>query len=167
MNYRKNLYPGLLLSIISIIYLVFSAQIEIFTGSGSTPLNARFMPRLWGSLLLLLSLILVYRGIKQLISTSKSKEDIPEKIKIINLIRENKEVVLSFIALFIYVVTMKYVGFLITTAIYIYIQILILTKKEKRNYVLPAIVAVVFSCSIYFVFVYFFNVLLPAGILNF
>ncbi len=65
MEYKKNLIPGIVLTIFSIIYLVLTSQIKKFSGLGSDPLGARAIPYLWGISLLVLSLILVVRGIKQ------------------------------------------------------------------------------------------------------
>ncbi len=165
MEYRKNLYPGIILTIISAAYLALSGQIEIFTGSGATPLDARFMPRLWGTILLILSLMLVVRGIKQRKNAVASGEISNSKKSLIESISDSREVLLSFVFLAIYVAIMETVGFLISTAIYT--EILILTEKSKRNYIIPLIVAVVFAVGIDFIFVRFLNVLLPAGIFGF
>ena len=97
MEYRKNLYPGIILTIISAAYLALSGQIEIFTGSGATPLDARFMPRLWGTVLLILSLILVVRGIKQRKAAVASGEIDASKKSLIEAIADSREVLLSFV----------------------------------------------------------------------
>ncbi len=55
MEYKKNLIPGVVLAAFSIAYLGCSFQITPFTGLGSTPLDNRFVPWLWGGLLLLLA----------------------------------------------------------------------------------------------------------------
>ncbi len=167
MDYRKNLYPGIVLSIFSIVYIALSGQIQIFTGSGATPLDARFIPRMWGSVLLLLSLILVFRGMKQKIEAKSAGIDVKGGLSLMERVMEGREVILSFVALGIYVVIMKNVGFLISTTAYIYFATLILTPKSKRNYILPLIVAIAFAAGIDFIFVRFLSVLLPMGILGF
>ena len=167
MEYRKNLYPGIILTIISAAYLALSGQIEIFTGSGATPLDARFMPRLWGTVLLILSLILVVRGIKQRKAAVASGEIDASKKSLIESIADSREVLLSFVFLAIYVAIMEPIGFLISTAVYLYAEILLLTEKSKRNYIIPLIVAIIFAVGIDFIFVRFLNVLLPAGIFGF
>ena len=48
MEYKKNLIPGIVLTIFSIIYLVLTSQIKKFSGLGSDPLGARAIPYLWG-----------------------------------------------------------------------------------------------------------------------
>ncbi|MGE4214328.1 MAG: tripartite tricarboxylate transporter TctB family protein [Anaerotignaceae bacterium] len=167
MDYRKNLYPGIVLTVISSVYLAFTGQIAVFTGSGATPLDARFMPRFWGACLLILSLILVLRGIKQRKEAVASGVDFKNGVSLFQQIADNREVVLSFVYLGIYVVTMKGIGFLITTIAFLFGEILLLTPKKDRNYILTFVVALVFACAIDFVFVRFLNVLLPAGIFGF
>ena len=167
MDYRKNLYPGIVLTAISSVYLAFSGQIAIFTGSGATPLDARFMPRFWGTCLLILSLILVFRGIKQRKVAVAAGTDLGNKTSLIQQIIDSREVVLSFVFLGIYVVTIKGIGFLITTIAFLFAEILLLTPKKNRNYILTFVVALVFACAIDFVFVRFLNVLLPTGIYGF
>lgn len=167
MDYRKNLYPGIVLTVITAVYLAFSGQIAIFKGSGATPLDARFMPRFWGTCLLILSLILVFRGIKQRKNAIASGFDLQNKVTIVQQIVDNREVVLTFVFLGIYVAAMKGIGFLITTIAFLFAEILLLTPKNKRNYILTFVVALVFACAIDLVFVRFLNVLLPAGIYGF
>ncbi|MEA5085272.1 MAG: tripartite tricarboxylate transporter TctB family protein [Lachnospiraceae bacterium] len=167
MDYRKNLYPGIVLTVISSVYLAFTGQIAVFTGSGATPLDARFMPRFWGTCILILSLILVFRGIKQRKSAIASGVDLKNKVTIVQQIVNSREVVLTFVFLGIYVVAMKGIGFLITTITFLFAEILLLTPKKDRNYILTFVVAVVFACAIDLVFVRFLNVLLPAGIFGF
>lgn len=167
MDYRKNLYPGIVLTVISSVYLAFTGQIAVFTGSGATPLDARFMPRFWGACLLILSLILVFRGIKQRKEAVASGTNLKSGVTLFQQIVDNREVVLSFVFLGIYVAAMKGIGFLVTTITFLFAEILLLTPKKDRNYILTFVVALVFACAIDLVFVRFLNVLLPAGIFGF
>ena len=82
-------------------------------------------------------------------------------------ISEKREVIASFVALGIYVGLMDLVGFVIMTILYTFVQILILTPKEKwSKNVLPAgIVALVAGFLLYYLFKVQLSVLLPAGIL--
>ena len=52
------------------------------------------------------------------------------------------------------------------TALYVFAEILVLTEKSKRNFLVSAIVAVVVAFVLYFIFVKSLNVLLPGGILK-
>lgn len=168
MEYKKNLIPGVVLGAFSLFYLGSTTQIVPFTGLGSTPLDNRFVPRLWGSILLLLSVILIIRGIKQRKQALESAGGkLPQGENLIGICKENREVLLSFVFLAIYTALLEPVGFLISTAVYVYAEIVVLTNPAKRNWVTPAIVAIVAAVAIDFVFVRFLNVLLPHGIFGF
>lgn len=167
MEYKKNLFPGIVLSLFSAGYIIYATQIEVFTGSGSTPLSARFIPYLWGGCLLLLSIILIFRGIKQRKEAVEKGTIEKKSVNLAGLFKEHYEVILTFIFLAIYIALMESVGFLIMTILFLFGEILILTPKDKRNYIITAIVAIVFSFGIDFIFVRLLNVMLPLGIFGF
>lgn len=167
MEYKKNLIPGIVLTIFSIIYLVLTSQIKKFSGLGSDPLGARAIPYLWGISLLVLSLILVVRGIKQRNLAIKNNTLVKSELNFTGMIKENREIVLTFVSLAVYIALLEPVGFLIMTAVYLFVQTLILTPKEKRNYILTLITSIVIAVALDYVFVCLLNVLLPLGIFGF
>ncbi len=167
MEYKKNLIPGIVLTIFSIIYLVLTSQIKKFSGLGSDPLGARAIPYLWGISLLVLSLILVVRGIKQRNLAIKNNTLVKSELNFTGIIKENREIVLTFVSLAVYIALLEPVGFLIMTAVYLFVQTLILTPKEKRNYIVTLITSIVIAVALDYVFVCLLNVLLPLGIFGF
>lgn len=167
MEYKKNLIPGIVLTIFSIIYLVLTSQIKKFSGLGSDPLGARAIPYLWGISLLVLSLILVVRGIKQRSLAIKNNTFVKSQLNLSSMIKENREIVLTFVSLAVYIALLEPVGFLIMTAVYLFAQTLILTPKEKRNYIVTLITSIVIAVALDYVFVCLLNVLLPLGIFGF
>jgi hypothetical protein len=66
----------------------------------------------------------------------------------------------------LYALLITKVGFLITTTVYLFIQINILSPKQSRKHLMFAIISVVASVVIYYIFVKVFNLMLPAGILG-
>lgn len=65
--------------------------------------------------------------------------------------------------------TISSVGFVISSIVYLFVQILILTPKEKRipkGIALYAVLSVVFCAVVYVIFRFGLNVMLPAGILG-
>lgn len=167
MEYKKNLIPGIVLTIFSIIYLVLTSQNKKFSGLGSDPLGARAIPYLWGISLLVLSLILVVRGIKQRNLAIKNNTLVKSELNFTGMIKENREIVLTFVSLAVYIALLEPVGFLIMTAVYLFVQTLILTPKEKRNYIVTLITSIVIAVALDYVFVCLLNVLLPLGIFGF
>ena len=67
----------------------------------------------------------------------------------------------------LYVLVYNSVGFLISTAVYLFLQILVLCPKEKRNIPLFGTISVLTSVFIYTMFVYVINMPLPKGIFGF
>lgn len=67
----------------------------------------------------------------------------------------------------IYVIAFNEVGFLIATAIYLFLQMLVLTPAEKRNIPLLAGISIAAPVFIYTLFVYVINTPLPKGIFGF
>ena len=166
-KYKQDIIPGIVLMIFSIGYLAMTPSIVEFKGMGSTPLTNRFTPYLWGGALLVLSVWILVRGLL------KRKKFLAEggqikKTSLMGVLKEYREVVASFIALAIYVGLMKFLGFAISTALYVFAQIIILTPKEKwKGTVVPAVITAVLTGGVlFYIFRYLLNVLLPVGILS-
>lgn len=66
----------------------------------------------------------------------------------------------------VYAGCMKSIGFIISTFVYMMIQMFIL-KEGKKNWGLMIGVSLIMSIGIYFIFVNLFDILLPAGVLDF
>lgn len=76
----------------------------------------------------------------------------------------------TFIILFLYAFAMRPVGYLISTFVYLIVQVVLLTQRKKINkkIILKALIlAVVFSVLSDYLFVELLSVPLPAGILGF
>lgn len=76
----------------------------------------------------------------------------------------------TFILLFAYALVLRPVGYLLTTFIYLIIQIILLTEQKKINkklVVKALILSVVFSILSDYLFVKLLSVPLPSGILGF
>ena len=67
-----------------------------------------------------------------------------------------------------YVGLMGLVGFAPMTILYVFVQIMILTPKDKwKKIMVPAIItAVISGVVLFYIFRYLLNVLLPVGILS-
>ena len=74
--------------------------------------------------------------------------------------------VFSAILLLGYVFSIKRLGFLIASAIYMLLQMLLLTVNTKRNYILLIALTIAVPSIIYFGFVKIFYLMLPPGILG-
>ncbi|MBE6904981.1 tripartite tricarboxylate transporter TctB family protein [Marasmitruncus massiliensis] len=158
---HKDLISGIFLLILGVV--MFASAQTIPTGAEMGASSA-FMPKV-------VSVMLIICGALVAIQGRPRKEYVPsEGGKAKDSGRSNyKALVLSLIALVAYIALMPGVGFIITTIVYLFVQILIFAPKEKktkRNLVLFGIVSIIFAITVYFIFVYGFALMLPSGILG-
>lgn len=66
-----------------------------------------------------------------------------------------------------YVLAFQPVGFIISTIVFLFCEMLVLTPKEKRSMPLLAVLALVVPVGIYTLFVYVINTPLPKGLFGF
>lgn len=166
-KYLLDIVPGIVVAIFALLYMSMIPGISVFEGMGATPLTNHFVPYLWGGALLFLGVWLIVRGAMRY-KNFKAAGGMSQKINFKQEISDKREVIVSFVALALYVGLMDLVGFVITTIVYTFVQILILTPREKwrKNYLPAAITALLAGILLYYVFRYTLNVLLPSGILS-
>jgi putative tricarboxylic transport membrane protein len=157
------------LIVFSLVYLYHSLAIRPFTGPGATPLNSAHLPRFWGFCLLLLSAILLFRGIRELLKTgSRDGNQQGWKETLLRFFADNSRAILTFTALIVYLILLNPVGFLITSALYVCVQSCILVRRTtKRLIVVSAITGIISAIAVNYIFVVHLNVLLPRGIIGF
>lgn len=172
MSGRKDILSGAVFAVLDGLYLYFCGDIEPFVGKGTTPLNNQFIPYFWGGFMMLLSVMLIMRGLRQFRREKQGRREEAEKKSAsgsaaAGWICENREVILSFSALFLYILLLGRVGFVIMTALFLTAEILILTPREKRRYAAAAAAGVIVSVLLYFIFGKTLHILLPVGIFSF
>ncbi len=168
-NYKQNLISGTVLFVFAAVYFIMAFDISTFRGLGSTPLTAQFMPKFWGICLLILSALVIIRGARQYSAWKKSPAAEKEGQKDgKSWWYWNYAVVLSFVALALYVALLEPLGFIVATMLYVFFGILAITPPyKKKSYVLAAVIAVVTAVLLDYVFVVLLNVLLPQGLIGF
>lgn len=67
----------------------------------------------------------------------------------------------------LYVIAFNKVGFIISTIIYLFAQILVLTPKEKRNWLTISIISLVTPFALYTLFTHVISSPLPKGLFGF
>ena len=125
-------------------------------------IGSAFVPQLAASLLGILSIILIAQSVA---SKSKAVPSASQKVKPEASAESRKRVLLTFLLILLYLALLESVGFLITTAFYLFFQILVLSRK-KPNLPLYGLIAVFTSLIVYYLFVKVFILFLPAGILG-
>lgn len=151
--------------IVSIFFMVFSAAMMVMAKmlpkSAVMDIGPDFMPMCVGGLTFVLAAVLLFLSVKNF----KMKAAEAEQSERENL--DYKRVLLSFLLILVYVYVLAPVGFIVSTMLYLPVQMLILApadKREKRNVVQLIIISVVFTFVVFFLFRYGFKIVLPAGI---
>lgn len=159
----RDVQAGIFLLFVSVI--MFSATLS-FKKLTTSLVGPAFMPQVIAGLIALMSIAIIVQGVKSVKASraEKSSTDavVEEKPKEEVTYRP---VILTFILMAVYVAVMPFVGFLITTAVYMFIQMMILSDKPERKWLLFVVVSVVASATIYYVFRNVFYVMLPSGLL--
>ncbi|WP_100399565.1 tripartite tricarboxylate transporter TctB family protein [Bacillus sp. FJAT-44742] len=147
-------------------------------------IGAEFAPRLVAIGIFILSIILLIQTIKDWrialkkdeqavseegkLAEEEAQEDIAEDITespVSNAERyKNLGMTVGLIALYFWL--MPIIGFLISTAVYLFVQFGLLAQRKYWNIPLFIILSIVVSTSIYYTFRLGFEVMLPRGILG-
>ncbi len=156
----KDSMAGIFLFVVGTIYFIYSFQIQ-----QATDVGARTLPQFLGMLLIILSVILFAKG---LLAGEQAKADKQDEAhgEQPNYLR----VLLTFILLALFVAILKPVGFCVSSFIYLFLQMMLLVRKENRsNQVLLKVIliALVVSVSLTLIFVKGFSIMLPPGITEF
>ncbi len=78
-----------------------------------------------------------------------------------------KRVLLSFLSILVYTFVLQPVGFLISTIVYLPVQMYILAPGDKRgrkDIAVLMVITLIFTFCVFFLFRYGFKILLPSGI---
>jgi hypothetical protein len=164
-----DLASGSVLLLFSAVLFIGAQQVKTLAVSS---IGSGFFPSVVAVLLALTSVMIIIGGIAQARqpepATGKAKaaagnpadgkpaEDKPRVWGVIG----------TFVLMAFYAILLPKLGFLITTTVYLFVQINILSPNESRKQVLFAIISVVSAVVIYFTFVKVFHLMLPAGILG-
>lgn len=120
-----------------------------------------FMPMCVSIITFLLASLLLFFSIKGLKNNIALAESSPVEEA------DYMRVLLSSILILIYVFILQPIGFIISTLIYLPLQMFVLApsdKRDKKNVIQLVIISVAFTFCVFFLFRYGFKIVLPAGI---
>lgn len=155
----KDLILGVVMLLFSGFYLYYAQQIKTRPKLTPAYASAQIMPKLLGILLAILSVLCIIQGIKKVRTADEGEKKKADKGDIM-------AVTLTFAVIIGYTLILPTLGFCLSTAIYLFLQMNILAPKAKRNYVLFAVVAVVFTAFVFVAFRVGLQQLLPRGIIE-
>ena len=155
MKKYTDIITGVIGLSIGIAVLIMSIQIGMAEGQ---TIGADFLPKIIAVLMILLSAKLTWDGVK----SAKNYEDIR-----LDYEKNYLGVAILMVAAILYAQLLKKIGFIITSMLFLYLALCLISKKEETNYVKFAVITVVMVLLIYFVFTKGFSIRLPTGILKF
>ncbi|MBR1407343.1 MAG: tripartite tricarboxylate transporter TctB family protein [Clostridia bacterium] len=156
----KDLILGIVMLLLSGGYLFYARQIK--TRPKLTPgyASAQIMPTLLGVLLAILSVLCIIQGVRNM--KKQETEGNAKKVDRGDLMA----VLLTFAVIVGYVIILPMAGFCLATVIYLFLQMIILSPADKRNYGLFCIVAVAFTAIVFIAFRIGLQQLLPRGVIE-
>ena len=151
--------------IVGVFFMLLSAAMlvmaKMLPKSTVMDIGPDFMPMCIGVMTFVLAAALVFLNIKNMkIYVAQAEAEGPEKA-------DYKRVLTSFIIILVYVFVLKSVGFIISTLVYLPVQMFILAPEERRgkkNVIELLLTDVLFTFVVFFLIRYGFKIVLPAGI---
>ncbi len=179
---NKELLVGVIFLVVGIAYFALAFTIPIYDAyGGSSVVDSAFVPKVIGVLLIVLSVL-------QLVFASRASKNIPPaepaaksaeaaeedgEFKVedwdddaANRNADTKALIAIFAILIVYMALMSTLGFMISSALFLFATMMLLTPKQKRKLPVIIILSVVVAVGVYYLFVYGLDMVLPAGILG-
>lgn len=161
MSKYKDTVVGAVVILISIVLFIASFFIQEFT---RTSLGAGFVPQVTAIIFCALGIVLIVRE-RRAAPKQVSAQASARPGKVVGLAGP-LPVVLNILLFVIYLLLLEKIGFTILTPIYIFFQILLLTYPAKYRLGWFAVLSIIVGVVSYYMFVNFFQVMLPNGILS-
>ena len=147
--------------VVGVFFMVLGALLVILAQALPKSKVMDFMPMVIGVVTFILAAILTFLSIKNFKMHGKELEhaEIPDC--------DYKRVISSIILVLIYVFILQPIGFIISTLLYLMFQMVVLSPDDERDgkhIIRLAVINVVFTLAVFFLFRYGFKIVLPAGI---
>lgn len=151
--------------IVGVFFMLLSAGMMIMAKmlpkSTVMDIGPDFMPMCIGLVTFILAGALAFLNIKNLKSRIAQAEA-EEKVEL-----DYKRMLTSFILILIYVFLLKPIGFIISTIVYLPLQMYVLAptdKRGKKDIIQLFVITFIFTFAVFFLFRYGFKIVLPTGI---
>ena len=158
-KYRESIFP-IVIIFISGIMLYFSEKMEIIRLMRGQILGPRFFPRAISIIMIFLCVLLFISNIRKISGSQKTNRgdniDIP---------REYNNVILFSIFMIFYIGSMRYLGFFLSTFLYLLTAIWSFSKKDIKSFFLSLIISLIFIGFIFLFFVTILEKTLPNGMI--
>ncbi|MEZ0481458.1 tripartite tricarboxylate transporter TctB family protein [Planococcus sp. SSTMD024] len=149
-----------LIALGAVIYL----QSNDFPALNEVHLDAGSFPKLIAGLLILLSLLLIIKQGLALMKSQSTGERQGAGERVRDFYKEYKLVILTLLVFFVYIFLMQFIGFVVSTIVFIIFTGLLVGSRAKKDIMVITIVSVAVTLGTYFFFENFLNVRFPSGI---
>lgn len=149
---NKDTVLGLIMLLCGIVYGILVLQIP---GTRSQLFDSRFVPSLISVLIIIVGILQTGKGL------------VAPKEKIEKKEFDKKTVICTFILIALYILFYSSAGFIITTFLFLFLEMNILTPGYvKKKQIVYLIISLFFSVGIYYLFYFGFSIFLPGGLLD-
>ena len=176
---NKELLVGVIFLIVGVAYFALAFTIPSYDAyGGSSVVDSSFVPKVIGALMTVLSVLQLVFSLRAgknqppaAASTKPTEEDGTFKVEdwdddAANRNADTKALIAIFAILIVYMALMSVLGFLISSALFLFATMMLLTPKQKRKLPVIVILSVIVAIGVYYLFVYGLDMVLPAGILG-
>ncbi|MCL2705007.1 MAG: tripartite tricarboxylate transporter TctB family protein [Spirochaetaceae bacterium] len=174
MNFKKEIGVGIFFLLLSVFYLLSTLSISTFdpfsSGRSGIILDSRSLPQMLGILLACLSIIHIIGNVLKLRKTKLESGSDTQAVmkKPFKFERPQRLMVITVLLICAYIFFYVRLGFILSSVLFLLLQIFILTPAEKRKK--WAIFTVCFSIGVpillYFLFTRVISMYLPRGLLG-
>ena len=150
-----NIIVGVFFMLLSAALITLALQLP---KSAVMDIGPDFMPLVIGCVTLGIAALLTFLNVKNFkLHLEELESAEPEEC-------DYRRVAYSFVVTVVYVLILQPVGFIISTIVYLPLQMMILAPVGKRNPVILVVISVIFTLVVFALFRYGFKIVLPAGI---
>ena len=157
----SDVFSGVILLMAAVGMFVTTYSFEALTVSKVGP---EFMPRVIALLIAVTSIAMIVSAFNKMRREKIENAQILDEEMDSSGEKSYTSVLVSVLLMVGYFVLMPYIGFLIMTTIYLFLQMLLLSDKSNKKIVLFFAISIVSSLVTYFIFRSIFYVMLPSGI---
>lgn len=154
--------------VVGVFFMILSSALivmaKLLPKSKVMDIGPDFMPLCIGSVTLVLAAVLTFLSLRDFKTRSARLDamdagDLPDC--------DYRRVLESIMLVLIYVFILQPVGFIISTMLYLMLQMLVLSpdnERGKKDILKLAVINIIFTMIVFFLFRYGFKIVLPAGI---
>ena len=166
MSFKKyrDIILGVAMLLFSGFYLTVARGIKTRPKLTPAYASAQVVPTLLGVLLAILSVICIIEGVYKMKKYGTTMTNV--KAGAAQVKGDTFAVISTFALMIVYALALPVVGFSLSTMVYLFLQISLLAPAKKRNLKLYAIIAVVFTMIVFFIFRLGLSMLLPRGVIE-